>query len=209
MKSIFLQKLTNINTISQYIRIAQQHIKFNDEVVFAVEENSLEFLSQAYKHFEISYPKFYKMDLLSKVGFLASEILLKNISLQNTNAFKKGILFQNTNASLETDKNYQETISSHPSPALFVYTLPNIVMGEIAIRQGFKGENTFLVSEKMNASQLVNYATILLNENIVEQLLLGYIEINETSQDVLICLVNKNGELPLTIENLQNLYDKK
>ena len=43
---------------------------------------------------------------------------------------------------------FQETIqhadSYYPSPALFVYTLPNIVTGEIAIRNKYYGETSFV-----------------------------------------------------------------
>jgi len=33
----------------------------------------------------------------------------------------------------------------YPSPSVFVYTLPNIVTGEIAIRNHFHGETSFYV----------------------------------------------------------------
>ena len=35
------------------------------------------FLVSAYQHFNLIYPQFYKMDNLSKLGLLASEVLLK------------------------------------------------------------------------------------------------------------------------------------
>jgi 3-oxoacyl-[acyl-carrier-protein] synthase-1 len=49
---------------------------------------------------------------------------------------------------LVTDRNYQHTISDgnyFPSPALFVYTLANIVTGEIAIRHKIYGETSFYI----------------------------------------------------------------
>ena len=46
-------------------------------------------------------------------------------------------------------KTYQATIQDpdnfYPSPAAFVYTLPNIVTGEIAIRNKYFGETSFIV----------------------------------------------------------------
>lgn len=199
--------MTQKHSISSYVRISNGEIKLNDELIFSSTINSLDLIQGAYKHLAISYPKFYKMDLMSKAGFLSAELLLKS-SISEIDAFKKGILLQNSSSSLLTDKNYQETLETIPSPALFVYTLPNIVMGEIAIRNGFKGENTFLVSEKMNAKQLADYGNILLNEHVVEQLIVGFIEINEKQQDILMCLIEKENQLniPFCESELNKLY---
>jgi len=54
-------------------------------------------------------------------------------------------------ASVCADRAYQETIRSaeefFPSPAAFIYTLPNIVTGEIAMRNHYHGETTYLLQE--------------------------------------------------------------
>lgn len=92
------------------------------------------------------YPKFFKMDSLCKLGFVAAELLLKELTREQ----KEGaaIILFNRNGSLITDRNYQKTIADgnyFPSPALFVYTLANIVTGEIAIRHKIFGESSFYV----------------------------------------------------------------
>ncbi|HEY9194837.1 MAG TPA: hypothetical protein VIM77_01185, partial [Mucilaginibacter sp.] len=38
------------------------------------------FLLAVYQQFEVKYPKFYKMDNLSKLGLLATEVLLRDAS---------------------------------------------------------------------------------------------------------------------------------
>lgn len=90
------------------------------------------------------YPKFFKMDPLSRLGFVATELLLKE-SLKAD----YGILLFNRSSSLADDMVFQATIQDRnnwfPSPALFVYTLPNIVTGEIAIRNHFQTETNFMV----------------------------------------------------------------
>src|SRR4029078_5462829 len=118
-------------------------VRKNEEVLFKNEVVSrADFLMSVYKRFGIDYPKFYKMDNLSKLGFLATEILLNgNFDRNNYTANEVGIVFANANASLDADLNYWQSVKNIPSPALFVYTLPNIVIGEICIRNGFKGEN--------------------------------------------------------------------
>ena len=99
-----------------------------------------------YREFAGDYPKFFKMDSLCKLGFIAAEILLKDIPPEEKE--NAAIILFNRNGSLITDRNYQATISDNnyfPSPALFVYTLANIVTGEIAIRHKIYGETSFYV----------------------------------------------------------------
>ena len=45
-------------------------------------------------------------------------------------------------------------MADFPSPALFVYTLPNIVAGEMAIRNKLAGETSAFVLEKYDQEQL-------------------------------------------------------
>ncbi|MBI3883310.1 MAG: hypothetical protein HY305_03600 [Sphingobacteriales bacterium] len=58
--------------------ISQQVVYKNGLPVFSKTDTDLAGLLLAtYQHFDISYPKFYKMDKLSKSGWLATEILLQ------------------------------------------------------------------------------------------------------------------------------------
>lgn len=110
-----------------------------------LEHHSL--LTSLYKQMIGDYPKFYKMDGLSRLGFVASEILL-NTEKEETEE-EKAIIFFNHSSSIASDRNYKESIKDKdnyfPSPSIFVYTLPNIVTGEIAIRNHFHGETSFFI----------------------------------------------------------------
>lgn len=115
-------------------------------------------LTSLYKQMIGDYPKFYKMDGLSRLGFVASEILL-NAEKEETeeerkeeeikNLEERAIIFFNHSSSIASDRNYKESIKDKdnyfPSPSIFVYTLPNIVTGEIAIRNHFHGETSFFI----------------------------------------------------------------
>lgn len=126
-----------------------------------LEHHSL--LTSLYKQMIGDYPKFYKMDGLSRLGFVASEILL-NAEKEETeeeekleerkeeerkNLEERAIIFFNHSSSIASDRNYKESIKDKdnyfPSPSIFVYTLPNIVTGEIAIRNHFHGETSFFI----------------------------------------------------------------
>ena len=101
-----------------------------------------------------NYPQFYKMDLLSRLGFVASELLLDAEGRERfAGTDSRAVILFNRSSSLMTDRKYLETIAEdnyYPSPALFVYTLPNIITGEIAIRNKYNGETSFYILPEKN-----------------------------------------------------------
>jgi hypothetical protein len=150
------------------------------------------------------------MDKLGKLGWLASEILLKD-------SFKKedylpeetGIVLSNANGSLDTDVKYFETAKDFASPSLFVYTLPNIVIGEICIRNHFKGENAFFVFEKFNPIFIEQYVSYLVNNNILQSCICGWIDVLKEEYKAVLYLIEKNNQpnaLSFTTENILKIY---
>lgn len=122
----------------------------------------------------IEYPKFYKMDMLSKLAFLAFEILTKDLGTEITET-NTGILLANSRSTLDTDRKFQATIEPQnhfPNPSLFVYTLPNVMIGEISIRKNIKGETLFISTDGFTASDM----TIALETMVFENCLAGFIE---------------------------------
>ena len=111
-------------------------------------------LAQLYRNIGMNYPKFFKMDRLCKFGILGAESLLKGYDFDRENVKADwGIILMNSASSLDNDRRYQETIAEdnyYPSPAVFVYTLANIVTGEIAIRHKIGGESSFYVMPKFD-----------------------------------------------------------
>ncbi len=110
-------------------------------------------LTALYKQKVGDYPKFYKMDPLCKLGFLATELLLEQEQNGEEHAENRAVVLFTKHGSMADDKAYEETIRNEeeyfPSPAVFVYTLSNIVTGEIAIRHGYHGETScFILEEK-------------------------------------------------------------
>jgi hypothetical protein len=185
----------------------------NDAIAFEnIDLVSSDFLVAVYKHFEIKYPKFYKMDNLSKLGWLATEILLKDsFAADKCKSEDVAVVFSNANASLDTDVKYIETTKDMASPALFVYTLPNIVIGEICIRHQFKGENAFFISPTFDAEFLAQYVTNLINNNILQACICGWVEYVQDGYKAVLFLVEKEkvGDgIPFTFENINKTYLK-
>lgn len=112
-------------------------------------EGSIEDIIATYKSEIGGYAKFYKMDALSRVGFVMSELILRDHREEDMTQWN--VVIANRTASLANDRLYQATIQDpgnyYPSPALFVYTLPNIVTGEIAIRNKMYGETMFYIMQ--------------------------------------------------------------
>lgn len=128
--------------VSQEIEITPAKVIINGEPV-AVKEKGEKMLVELYRQYANDYPKFFKMDTLCRLGFIASEILLREEQVE-------AVILANRSASIKNDTDYLATITGenyYPSPALFVYTLPNIVTGEIAIRHHIQGETSFYILE--------------------------------------------------------------
>jgi hypothetical protein len=176
------------------------------------------FLTGIYQHFAIPYPKFYKMDILSKLGFLSVELLLRNTAIHEKYAgYEAGIILMNASSSLDTDRRHQESVLDRanyfPSPAVFVYTLPNIVIGEISIRHKITGEGTFFVRERFDAPYLVSYIRHLFETGILQCCVTGWIETNGEDYESVVYFVEKTDSPIDGIANfdaamIQKIYDK-
>lgn len=184
----------------------------NGQSLFEQKEIGLpDFLIAAYHYFDINYPKFYKMDVVSKLGLLAAEIILKdNFKIEQYKAEDVGIVLSNANSSLDTDIRYFDTVKEMASPALFVYTLPNIVIGEIAIKHKLKGENAFFITEKFDGTFLKQYVTNLFTNGVVQACICGWIEALGEQYKTVLLLIEKNkrdNAVVFTIENINKIYD--
>ncbi len=197
--------------ISTYCSIRNNQIKLNGEALLTkgVEVPFNEFIKSAYDLNASPYLKFFKMDDLCKLAFITSEFLLKNRKLsEQYGAENVSLLFANTSSSLDTDINYYNTVKDFASPSLFVYTLPNIMLGEISIRNKFKGENAFFVFDNFQADFLCNYATQLIREQKAKTVVIGWVELLNENYEAFLCLAEEtpNGT-ELTNENLNKYYN--
>jgi len=149
-------------------------------------------LLAAYQHLQLTYPKFYKMDNLSKLGWLAAEFLLKDTFHKDQyQPEETGVILANANSSLDDDVKYWDSIRDVASPSLFVYTLPNIVIGEICIRNHFKGEQAFYIQPKFDVQFIAQQVDYLLNKNIMQACICGWVDVFEQDYKAVLFLVEK------------------
>jgi hypothetical protein len=179
--------------------------------IFAHENDLSGLLLSAYQHLQLTYPKFYKMDNLSKLGWLATEFLLKDtFNKHEYQPEETGLILANANSSLDDDVRYWNSIKDVASPSLFVYTLPNIVIGEICIRNHFKGEQALYIQPEFDAQFIAQQVDYLLNKNIIQACLCGWVDVFEQEYKAVLFLVEKkktDKSVDFSAENMDKIFN--
>ena len=179
------------------IKIGQTQIVVNGvskEVPVAEDGNWTKAL---YSSMELSYPKFYKMDSLAKMAFLSLQLMEKEVALSEMETSEVALIFANSSSSQATDLKFIEsyTEKGNPSPSLFVYTLPNILTGEISIFKKWYGENIFFINENFNAEFLIDQINFYLRKGSTA-CLCGWVNAIENKEECFLFYVSREkGEL--------------
>lgn len=160
--------------ISHSITITEEVVTIDGTTLYSAANSEADFLSTIYKNKGISYAKFFKMDRISKLGFLATELLMEVVD-KDFDKTKTAVIITTTEGSQEIDERFESTRKEIPSPALFVYTLPNIAVGEICIRNGFKGEQMVWISAEENEPINKAYIAALFENGNTQTCLTGYL----------------------------------
>lgn len=163
-----------------------------------------------YRALSYSYMKFFKMDLLCKWAWLGAETLLQKDGTylyEGIDKTKIGVVLMTAHGCLDVDEKYEQTMEDIPSPALFVYTLPNIMLGEICIRHGFKGEQLCMVTNDLDAEELHFWVNDLMQNRGMDACLCGWVDAYKENKDVCLFWVDKNiTGIPFVKENVTNMY---
>lgn len=146
-----------------------------------------EMLTDAYRRYVGDYPKFFKMDGLSRLGFIASELILMHLGEERfMPRDDRAVILFNRSGSIEADVHYQKTISDadnfFPSPSVFVYTLPNIVTGEIAIRNKYQGETSFFVLEHEDQETIRAMVEASFTDESTKSVLAGWVDYSDSNR---------------------------
>ena len=181
---------------SHSVRITQEEIIVDGERL-DLESRAKEMLTEVYKTKIGDYPKFYKMDMLSRLAFVASELLIgcegqrsKDEGQLSISKDRAVVLF-NHSSSIIADRQYVKSIDKDdffPSPAAFVYTLPNITTGEIALRNGFHGETSFYLLAERNEKLIQRVIKSTFIDHDIKSVIGGWIDC--PSEDEFECEIN-------------------
>ncbi|GAL87033.1 hypothetical protein MYP_4263 [Sporocytophaga myxococcoides] len=179
------------------------------------EDDFATFIRSLYKKLEIAHSPFYKMDDMCKLGLMATELILKDIAIKEKYTETEiGVVLSNSSSSLQTDTSYYETVKDKnnyfPSPAVFVYTLPNIVIGEICIRNKIKGENTFFIFEEYNPEFITDYVNNLFSSGKLKSCIAGWVEFCEGKYEAFVYLAEADqgdNMITHTTEQIKKIYN--
>lgn len=163
---------------SATVGINAGEVLVNDSVVFSDKSADFgTFIREAFKSRGENNMKFYKMDDLCKLGYVAAAWLLDGVEFGEEEC---GMVLSGKYGCLDTDMKHQQIIDKDgdaaSSPAVFVYTLPNVVAGEISIRHHIKGENTWFWSDDRTMSDLKHYASLMAGASDLRYCIIGHLD---------------------------------
>lgn len=163
---------------SATVGINAGEVLVNDSVVFSDKSADFgTFIREAFKSRGENNMKFYKMDDLCKLGYVAAAWLLDGTEFGEEEC---GMVLSGKYGCLDTDMKHQQIIDKEgdaaSSPAVFVYTLPNVVAGEISIRHHIKGENTWFWSDDRTMSDLKHYASLMAGASDLRYCIIGHLD---------------------------------
>ncbi len=199
--------------IRAYCTIRGRSIRVDGRRFFDAEPSAPlgEFLKAAYRTLAIDYPKFHKMDGLCKAIFIAAELIASESGPYERDT---ALIFANRSSSYLSDSRHAHDIfrTANPmaSPATFVYTLPNIAMGEISIRHQLQSENVFFIFDRYSPEFLVPYAdATLAGQRTGGSALCGWTEVTEETCDLLLYRIGTSGKPAHSVEQLKRLYNEE
>lgn len=170
--------------IQGWCSIREGRVMLNGQLLHeATSPDFREVMRSTYKALGIDHAKFHKMDPLSKLAFLTAEVILGEAKRAGSFSEETALVFANHSSCIDSDRKYQQSLddpgNEWPSPAVFVYTLPNICLGEISIRHQLFTESCFFIAKEFDPATMNRYADPLLQAGIAQQVLCAWVEKND------------------------------
>ena len=149
-----------------------------DEKPLPIQSHGAGLLSEIYRKYVGDYPKYHKMDALSRLAFLATELLLSRGDVPQDSG-RATILFNRT-SSVVADRCHLGSIAKpgefYPSPSVFLGTLPNIATGEIAIRHGYTGETSLYITDFRDEALMKKVVSSSFSQGGFRSLICGFVD---------------------------------
>ena len=160
------------------VRITPSSLEKDGETI-VVTEHGKSLVTEIYKRFLDDNPKFYKMDLFSRLALVAAGMLIKEDGASRYGEETALVLFNRTSSVLADRAHLQTFTGSEgffPSPSVFLYTLPNVVMGEIAVRYGIKGETTLVILPGKDQAAMDRIVDSTLSQTGFSKVITGWVD---------------------------------
>ncbi len=129
------------------LRITPEGLWVDDQAV-ALKGRGPALVTEIFKKYLADGSRFFKMDLYSRLAYVGTTLLAKD-ALEDAGSEDRALVIFTQNGSVLADRKHLSTFSHpdefFPSPAVFINTLPNVVLGEIAVKNSIKGETTLVL----------------------------------------------------------------
>ncbi|MBP6641937.1 MAG: hypothetical protein KA186_02535 [Flavobacteriales bacterium] len=168
-------------------------------------------LTKAWTAMEVELPRFVRMDRSSKlVSIAAAPFFAADGALSKYPKDRIGMVIMGTHGSMDTDQRYLDQLEAenHASPGLFVYTLPNIAMGELSIQHGLHGSGLCLLSDAPDIPQLHDACDILLHDHDMEAVICGWSNIFAGSAEATFMVVTAGKEGNWDNDELERIFNE-
>lgn len=127
----------------------------------------------------LNYPKYFKMDGSCRLCVACTELLLERGDARHLLNDRCAILLSNSASSLDTDMTYLEGLNASGigSPAQFVYTLPNVMIGELCIRYRLYTHTEMYILPAPDFAMLCEQAASLISNGVCDTALIGWVDV--------------------------------
>ena len=133
--------------VTKRLRLTPEGLWLDDQAV-PLEARGAALVTEIFKKFLADGSRFFKMDLYSRLAYVGTSLLAKD-ALSACDPEDRAMVIFTENGSVLADRKHLSTFSNpeefFPSPAVFINTLPNVVLGEIAVKNDIKGETTLVL----------------------------------------------------------------
>ena len=166
--------------LKQTARLTFAHggLKVNgSDILFERTQNGI--LRDLYVAAGLNYPRYFKMDALSKLCMACTELLIDRGRARHILNDRCAILLANSASSLDSDLAYLQGLitTGRGSPAQFVYTLPNVMIGELCIRHRLHVHTEMYVMPSPNLPFLSEQAQSLIGTGVCDAALIGWVDV--------------------------------
>ena len=147
--------------VARRLRITPDGLWMDDQAV-PLENRGSALVTEIFKKYLADGSRFFKMDLYSRLAYVGTSILAKD-ALEASAPEDRALVIFTQNGSVLADRKHLSTFANpdefFPSPAVFINTLPNVVLGEIAVKNSIKGETTLVLlpaRDEMTMQRIIN-----------------------------------------------------
>lgn len=134
-------------------------------------------LTEIYNNYMTGYQKFHRMDLMSKLVILATELLVRE---QESDGESCSLILFNGSSSIISDRIHNDSIKDvdnfYPSPSRFLFTLPNISLGEAAINYNYTGETSLYILDRRDEELMQQIVESIMQCSDIKRLITGWVD---------------------------------